>query len=43
VYCGVKVVFGSKLTLEFVVSLMCNLKCKVFGDGLVVSCEVTKQ
>jgi hypothetical protein len=33
---------GNKITMEYVVSLLKNLKCKVFKDS-VVPCEVTKQ
>lgn len=42
VYCGVKSRLGNKVTMEYVVSLLKNLKCKVFND-FVVPCEVTKQ
>jgi hypothetical protein len=42
VYCGIKDRLGNKITMEYVVSLLKNLKCKVFKAS-VVPCEVTKQ
>ena len=42
VYCGIKDCLGNKIPMEQVVSLLKNLKCKVF-DNSIVPCEVTKQ
>ena len=42
VYCGIKDCLGNKVPVEQVVSLLKNLKCKVF-DNSIVPCEVTKQ
>ena len=42
VYCGIKDRLGNKVPMEQVVSLLKNLKCKVF-DNSIISCEVTKQ
>jgi transposase len=42
VYCGIKDRLGNKVPMEQVVSLLKNLKCKVF-DNSIIPCEVTKQ